>query len=717
MAVLEKIREKTVLVLFMIGLGMFAFLFMGSDQSSIFSCAPSPLNVIGSIYEEDINREELDEILARIKENENYDTYSEELKMSTAWDQMIQDKLISTLSEVLGLDVTPEEIYELETGAINSQNLNRDMGSWFSQCNCNEDFIEDLKKNGTKYTDEDKKTFLELEKAVIKYRYLQKYQTLIEKGIYTTNTEMDNILNYRSENATVRYVNIPYTAITEDITITDQEINNYYNENILDYQNDRETRNVECAIFPILPSNEDDSATREEIEKISAKFQESNNDDVFANRYSSNDIVFPYVKYDDIIDEKFKELILKGEGSVMGPYRLKNGNYRLSKLSHDTLRPDKIEVSQILISQETVQQIGDSAAISMINDWKKRLKNGEDFGLLASQFSEGDEKSNFGYVGEISETDQLFANPQSDEESIKESNRRFISACFDAKKEGSLRMVITIDGYHLLKITRFIDVQKKYKIVYFDREVTASENTRKNIHYKAQQFIKSFNDQSDNLSFEDFAVSEEYGEMVEFYPSPDLDNMKFKIKNLANSRGIVRWMFDVNTKKGDLSGTIYSCGENYVVVSLSGINDEGNKPRHLVKEEIYQELLDQKRFNLAAARIPMGSTLEEVASIFDAKIDVLENINFANSNINIGNEENFVGVASATSKGNTSLPFRGSNSIFVLHVESKSEKNLNIDKSQRFNIQKSNSRGIFFSQVMNVIKDHANIVDNRIHYY
>ena len=77
-----------------------------------------------------------------------------------------------------------------------------------------------------------------------------------------------------------------------------------------------------------------------------------------------------------------------------------------------------------------------------------------------------------------------------------------------------------------------------------------------------------------------------------------------------------------NTKKGDLSGTIYSCGENYVVVSLSGINDEGNKPRHLVKEEIYQELLDQKRFNLAAARIPMGSTLEEVASIFDAKIDV-----------------------------------------------------------------------------------------------
>ena len=54
MAVLEKIRERTVLVLVMIGIGMFGFLFMGSDQSSIFSCSSQEKNYIGSVHGEEI---------------------------------------------------------------------------------------------------------------------------------------------------------------------------------------------------------------------------------------------------------------------------------------------------------------------------------------------------------------------------------------------------------------------------------------------------------------------------------------------------------------------------------------------------------------------------------------------------------------------------------------------------------------------------------------
>ena len=45
--------------------------------------------------------------------------------------------------------------------------------------------------------------------------------------------------------------------------------------------------------------------------------------------------------------------------------------------------------------------------------------------------------------------------------------------------------------------------------------------------------------------------------------------MKFTV--LENSRDIVKWMFDANI--GDVSNTIYTCGNNYVVVSLTGINN------------------------------------------------------------------------------------------------------------------------------------------------
>ena len=66
----------------------------------------------------------------------------------------------------------------------------------------------------------------------------------------------------------------------------------------------------------------------------------------------------------------------------------------------------------------------------------------------------------------------------------------------------------------------------------------------------------------------------------------NVDNMKFNVSALENSRDIVKWMFDANV--GDVSNTIYTCGNNYVVVSLSGINKVGDKDLELVREQIIQ---------------------------------------------------------------------------------------------------------------------------------
>ena len=89
MAVLEKIREKTVLVLVMIGLGMFGFLFMGSDQSSIFSCNGGQLNSIGSINGEEIDIDKYNDYLATSK-NQN----PEEIAHKSAWGSLVTEKLL-----------------------------------------------------------------------------------------------------------------------------------------------------------------------------------------------------------------------------------------------------------------------------------------------------------------------------------------------------------------------------------------------------------------------------------------------------------------------------------------------------------------------------------------------------------------------------------------------------------------------------------------------
>ena len=84
----------------------------------------------------------------------------------------------------------------------------------------------------------------------------------------------------------------------------------------------------------------------------------------------------------------------------------------------------------------------------------------------------------------------------------------------------------------------------------------------------------------------------------------NLDNMKFNVSALENSRDIVKWMFDANI--GDVSNSIYTCGDNYVVVSLSGINKEGDKDLELVKEQIIQKIQLDKKFESIQSKITEG---------------------------------------------------------------------------------------------------------------
>ena len=120
MAVLEKIREKTVLVLVMIGLGMFGFLFMGSDQSSIFSCNGEQLNSIGSINGEEIDIDKYNEYLGNLKKQN-----PEEIAHNDAWNFLVTQELIGSAASDFGLTISPEELKELETGSINPQNISQ----------------------------------------------------------------------------------------------------------------------------------------------------------------------------------------------------------------------------------------------------------------------------------------------------------------------------------------------------------------------------------------------------------------------------------------------------------------------------------------------------------------------------------------------------------------------------------------------------------------
>jgi peptidyl-prolyl cis-trans isomerase D len=512
--------------------------------------------------------------------------------------------------------------------------------------------------------------------------------------MYTTNSEMVNTLNSRIQNATVQYVSVPFS--TEAVDVSEEEIIEYYNNNISDFTNDSETRDVEYVTFTVVPSSEDDINVRNELTELSVRFKDSDNDESFSKRHSTDVATsFPYLSPANITDPKFLELISQEVSTVDGPYKLPNGRYRLSKLSEIVERADSVKASHILLTKENFT--ADSAK-TILRDIKNQVKAGADFGQLAVQFSEGPSAIKGGDLGWFGEGSMV---PE------------FNEVCFSSKK-GNLKIVTTQFGVHLIQINDVSKLSSKYKIVFLDKEVVASSETKDAYYTQADNFINSVNKKSADTTFKAFA--EINNQLVR--EDINIDNMKFNVSALENSREIIKWMYNENTNVADVSNSIYTCGNNYVVVCLSAIHEQGPKSLEEVRDFVSLLVTKDKQYDLISSKI-QDSSLESVATSFGIDVKTVSAVNFANPNVNeLGNEFAFVGVVNSTDIASTSSVFKGSNSAFIISVISKSENSITeANDSQKKEINTSNVNGVFYNAVMTLLKENANVVDSRIRFY
>jgi peptidyl-prolyl cis-trans isomerase D len=650
---------------------------------------------VGSIYGEEVSPNEFRDVLNQVSQ-QNPDA-NQNQQNNSAWNRIIQERIIASVSKNIGLNVTEKEIYELETGSINEINRHSVFTSFFTNqetqafdISLSDNFISDFANQREDY----KSYFMQMESGVTKDRYTQKYQSLVEKGMYTTNSEMINTLNSRIQNATVQYVSVPFS--TEAVDVSEEEIIEYYNNNISDFTNDSETRDIEYVTFTVVPSSEDDINVRNELTELSVRFKDSDNDESFSKRHSTDVATsFPYLSPANITDPKFLELISQEVSTVDGPYKLTNGRYRLSKLSEIVERADSVKASHILLTKENFT--ADSAK-TILRDIKNQVKAGADFGQLAVQFSEGPSAIKGGDLGWFGEGSMV---PE------------FNEVCFSSKK-GNLKIVTTQFGVHLIQINDVSKLSSKYKIVFLDKEVVASSETKDAYYTQADNFINSVNKKSADTTFKAFA--EINNQLVR--EDINIDNMKFNVSALENSREIIKWMYNENTNVADVSNSIYTCGNNYVVVCLSAIHEQGPKSLEEVRDFVSLLVTKDKQYDLISSKI-QDSSLESVATSFGIDVKTVSAVNFANPNVNeLGNEFAFVGVVNSTDIASTSSVFKGSNSAFIISVISKSENSITeANDSQKKEINTSNVNGVFYNAVMTLLKENANVVDSRIRFY
>jgi peptidyl-prolyl cis-trans isomerase D len=684
MAVLEKIREKTVLVLVMIGLGMFGFLFMGSDQSSIFSCNGGQLNSIGSINGEEIDIDKYNEYLGNSKTQN-----SEEIAHKNAWGSLVNEKLIFSAASDLNLTVTNEEIKELFTGSINPNNVSLYFKNLIEdQFNRYKSQIEERKRNNPndtstiQYDDyfvdvngnfsgekvgnflenrgqwpvEQEKGWSQLEDEISKQRLSQKHQTLIVKGIYTTKSEIETTLNERA-NANVKYISIPYPV--EEVDVTEEEILSYYDKHISAYQNEEETRNVEYVTFPIVPSKEDTTKTEQEMIKKSRNFV-----------INSKCKILSFQKESDIIDTNFLDLIKSQEVRVKGPYLI-DGVYRIAKFSDSIIISDTVKKYTIAYLDKEIV-----ASESTIKDCR--------------------------YEG------QKFIKASVSHEVIQEdskSKNKILQYWWILLDIGIIFVLLYFIYIKKRDVKRFVPYVVLLTIlvavagIYFDSE---SEDDAMIL--------------TDNSAFKSLSDSLN----IRYDAADAVNNMQFNIKDLQDSREIVRWMFDANTKVGDVSNTTYRCGDDFVVVSLSAINPNGDKTLESVRDIIIQEIQNDQKFDDIASQLSGSPNLEEASSLFNTDT-VASEVNFESLAINNTitdalDVQNFVGAVNALDEGETSRLIKGNNAAYLIYIVSKGSRT-EYTEAEKDKIRQENSFGVYYEQALKTLKENSDIVDNRSIFY
>jgi parvulin-like peptidyl-prolyl isomerase len=224
------------------------------------------------------------------------------------------------------------------------------------------------------------------EKAQKENRLLTKYQNLIAKAIYVPKWQAEMDYNEKNTRASIQYVMIPYTTISDSaIKVTDEELQDYVNKHKEQFKQE-ESRQLDYVIFPVIPSKDDSVRVKKDIDEIYSKLIASPEDTNLIKLNSESGLDKFYYSNEKITSAFVKDTLLKVPiGTIIAPY-FENGSYRIAKLMDRREVPDSVNARHILIRVEPGADT--VAARKKIDSIYTAFLAGSSFDSLAMRFSD-----------------------------------------------------------------------------------------------------------------------------------------------------------------------------------------------------------------------------------------------------------------------------------------------------------------------------------------
>lgn len=704
MAVLNKIRQRSVFLIVIIALALFSFVLADLIRNG-GAISQKAENTIATINGKDIDRTEFAKKVEAA--SRNFGGRSSNIQVvNYVWDQEVRNAVFEEQFEDLGIRVGEDQINQLlEESLANNPTFQNEAGV-FDKAKMHE-YVANIKATSPQAYQQ----WLDYRVSVAEGAKENLYLNMIKAGVGSTLKEGELIYKMENDKVDIKYVQIPFTSIEDkDVEITDTEIKSYIDKHPDQYKSDA-SRSVRYVLFEEKASKEDIDAIKKDIARLledKVQFIEGKTDTVLGFKNTTNAKEFvnenSSVKFDDrfVFKKDLPSIVADtlyalNVGDVYGPYE--DDNFvKISKVVAQKQMPDSVKASHILISWEGLRTAGDTkrtqeeakkladSVLSVVKTDKNQFVD-----LAAKLSADNSNKDKGGDLGYFVPGTMVPA---------------FNDYCFQ-NEVGDMGVVETPFGYHVIRIDGQTDKKKAIQVATIAQKIEPSEKTINTIFTETTKFQMSAKDQD----FEAVAKEKE----LTTRPVNKIKELDENIPGLGAKRAIVQWAFKEDTKVGDVKR--FDIPEGYAVVQLTEALDEGTMTVEEASTTIKPILIKEKKAELIKNKIS-GTTLSDISTKQNQTVKVASALTMKTPTVSgAGTEPKVVGTAFALGKGKVSGPIVGNNGVYVIEVVEKTPAT-GLDTYMSYASQASKTEaGAVNTKVFEALKEAADIEDKRSKFY
>ena len=705
MAVLGKIRQRSIFLILVIGMALFAFVISGVFDGSSSNTGPTdPIAVV--------NDEEIDVMFFRqmVEQTERTYNYSTLQSVNLVWNQALRNTIFDQEFKKLGIDAGKDQLEQIissDEAVINNPNFQNEAG--FFDFGIFTDYIAQMRvQEPAAY-----ENWKAQEQSIIGVAKQRIYLDLIKASGGMTEAEAKALYHFENDNINIEYVQVPFDIIPDSlVTVTDAEVKQYIKNHEQEYER-AASRNLQFVSFDEAPTEDDLAAIRLRLEGLKDEriayndvskltdtiegFRMTKDIIDFVDRYSETPFDSIYRPRGEYNNEYADILFGLDVGEVFGPYR--DGRFfKISRLL-DRKENASLRASHILIAFEGATRA--PAKVTRTKEEARREANrllrlarrgNNNFEELARENSDGPTKNIGGDLG-------FFQEGQMATEFFN-----FV----DKNRVGRIGLVETEFGFHIIKVT---DKDDLALIADVANEAIASDQTANEVFRSATKFEMESNDLNDFM-----AVAEKNN--YEVRPVKQVTELEENMPGLFNQRQIVRWAFEDDTKVGDIKRFSLTGGGGYAVVQLTAVNKKGLVTVDEVGTQVRRQIVKDKKAAIIKKQFQDIDSLETLAENEELTLETASAINQKNPTlVGAGNEPYVVGAAFAMEEGTVSELIQGELGLYKVKLLKKNTAETLEDYQQ---YSKEYLRDASFALLENVflaLESYADIDDNRSLYY